>query len=194
MEKELQQRNDKIENTILEAGRAHINKNLAEEELNNIKAEEEKQRRAFETEFREVSKEMKNIRRFKEFLKQKQKEKQKLEMIEKEIIQKKALISEKEKVNKKILSELRETEKRENKVKEAFKAIQAETGVKESGELLKLFLELEEKAETLKVFVDELEREIAKLESEILNKEEKAKLYEWRSNMIILYILFVYKL
>ena len=90
------------------------------------------------------------------------------------------------------MSELRETEKRENKVKEAFKEIQAETGVKESGELLKLFLELEEKAETLQVFVDELEREISKLETEITNKEEKAKLYEWRSTFFInLYIFYI---
>jgi hypothetical protein len=165
----------------LEAGRAHINKNLAEEELNKIKEEEEKQRREFETAFVEVSKEMKNIRRFKEFLKQKQKEKNKLEQIEKEIIQKRNLIVEKEKMNKKILSELRETEKREKKVQEAFKVIQTETGVKECGELLKLFLELEEKAKTLQVFVDELKREIAKLETDISDKEEKAKLYEWRS-------------
>jgi hypothetical protein len=128
-----------------------------------------------------VSKEMKNIRRFKEFLKQKQKEQVKLQQIEKEIIQKRQMISEKEKVNRKILAELRDTQRREKKVREVFKEIQSETGVKDSEELLKLFLELEEKAKTLQIFVDELEREISKLETDISDKEEKAKLYEWRS-------------
>lgn len=184
LESELRDRNDKIENTILEAGRAHINKNLAEEELAKIKAQEERQRREFETAFVEVSKEMQNIRRFKEFLRQKQREKSRLEQVEREILQKRSLIVEKEKMNKKVLGELRVTEQRERKVREAFKVIQGETGVKDCGELLRLFKELEEKAETLQVFVDELEREISKLETDISDKQEKAKLYEWRSGFM----------
>ena len=93
LERELKERNERIESTILEAGRAHINKNMAEDELRRIKMEERKQRKEFETEFVAVSKEMKNIRRFKEFLKQKKKERTKLEAIEREIVEHRNLIS-----------------------------------------------------------------------------------------------------
>ena len=155
---------------------------MAEEELRRIKGEEEKQRREFETEFKEVSKEMKNIRRFKEFLKQKQKERQKLEQIELEIQERRAMIAEKEKVNKKILRQLQETKTQEEKIKEAFEEIKIETGVKECSGLLSLFKELNEKANTLQVFVAELQKDISELEMAIKEKEEKTRLYDWESN------------
>lgn len=181
LESELKERNDKIENTILEAGRAHINKNLAEEELDKVRGQEQNQRNHFSAEKREVDREMRNMGRFREFLKAKQGEHAKLRQIEQEILDKRQQIAQKEKANRKILIDLKHTQEREKRVRKAFLEIQNETGVKDSHALLKLFLELDEKAETLNIFVSELEREIAKLEEDIADKQDKAKLYEWRS-------------
>lgn len=177
----MQERNDKIENTILEAGRAHINKNLAEEELDKVREQEKRQRDNFGLEMREVDREMRNMGRFRDFLKAKQGERGQLQQIEQDIMDKRRLIAQKEQANRKILVELQHTQDREKRVREAFLEIQQETGVKDSHALLTLFLELDEKAETLNIFVAELEKEIAKLEEDIADKQEKAKLYEWRS-------------
>lgn len=152
---------------------------MAEEELRNIKEEEEKQKKEYKNEFEEVSKEMKNISKFKEFLKQKQKEKLKLNQIEDEIEIKKELIEEKEQINKKILLELNEVEKQEKVIKKAFEEIKSETGIKKCGDLLFLFKELDEKAKTLKIFVEELQYDISELENTYKYNQEKAKLYNW---------------
>ena len=165
----------------MQASRAHINKNLAELELARIEQDEAKQRREFHSEYQDVQREIRNIRKFKEFLKQRQGEYDRLQHVQREILHKRDLIAEKEKVNRKILAELHHTQLREKAVTAAFAQIRAATGAKDSEELLALFLELQEKARTLQVFGSELHADIAGLDARIAQKETQAKLFEWRS-------------
>lgn len=181
MQRELHERNDQIQKTILEASRAHINKHLAERELSQIEQDEAKQRREFHSEYHDVQREIRNIRKFKEFLKQRQNEYNRVQHIQREILHKRDLIAEKEKVNRKILAELEHTQVQEQKVSRAFAQIREATDVKNSEELLALFLELQEKAHTLQVFRSELQADIASLDARIARKESQAKLFEWRS-------------
>lgn len=177
----MRDRGDQIQKTILEAGRAHVNRSLAKQELDRIEQEEEKHRCEFRNEYSGVQKDIRSIRKFREFLKQRQNEYLKVQNIQREILQKRELIAEKEKVNRKVLAELVQTQKQEARVSSAFAQLKEFTGVKNSEELFELFLELKEKARTLRVFKAELETDIAGLDEQTSDKRHQVELFEWRS-------------
>lgn len=74
-----------IEKTILEAGRAHINRNIAENELNSLIEKAQVQKDEFEAEYEKLNQEIKQDKKFCEFLKEKHKEKEALDQLEQDI-------------------------------------------------------------------------------------------------------------
>lgn len=79
LKKELEEKKNVIEKTILEAGRAHINRNIAENELNNLIDKAQAQKEDFEKEYEKLNEEISMDKKFCEFLKEKHKEKEKLD-------------------------------------------------------------------------------------------------------------------
>ncbi len=79
LKQELDEKKDIIEKTIIEAGRAHINRNIAENELKSLIEKAQIQKEEFEKEYEKINDENQHDKKFCEFLKEKHKEKEKLE-------------------------------------------------------------------------------------------------------------------
>ena len=79
LKEELEEKKNIIEKTILEAGRAHINRNIAENELNQLIDRAKIQKGEFEKEYEKLNEEIQMDKKFCEFLKEKHKEKEKLD-------------------------------------------------------------------------------------------------------------------
>jgi len=177
LKKELEEKKSSIENTIIEAGRAYINRNTAENELKTLQEKAEKQKDQFEKECHELNRTIQYDKKFKEFLKEKQKEKEQLEKLEREIQVNQQIIDEKKANNEAINKEYTHSAQKEEEIKTAFDRIKSETGINECEELLPLFVNLHEKNTTMNIFVNELTKDLEQIDVEISKVKEEIKNY-----------------
>lgn len=177
LKNELEHKKSSIENTIIEAGRAYINRNTAENELKTLQEKAEKQKEQFEKECHELNRTIQYDRKFKEFLKEKQKEKEQLEKLEREIQINQQIIDEKKANNEAINKEYTHSAQKEEEIKTAFDRIKSETGINECEELLPLFVNLHEKNTTMNIFVNELTKDLEQIDVEISKVKEEIKNY-----------------
>jgi hypothetical protein len=174
---ELQNKRDQIENTIIEAGRANINRNIAENQLKELIEKARAQKEDFEKEYRAINEEIEKDKKFCEFLKEKQKDKEKLNQLEEDIKKNQEFIKEKRQQHEKMTKEYQESEQKDLELKTALEKLKEHTGVDNCDELLPLFKNLYDKHKTISVFVDELENELEELDSRIEYAKENIKLY-----------------
>jgi len=174
---ELQNKRDQIENTILEAGRANINRNIAENQLKELIEKARAQKEDFEKEYRLINEEIEKDKKFCEFLKEKQKDRQRLNQLEEDIKKNQEYIKEKRAQHEKMTREYMESEQKDLELRNALEKLKEHTGVDNCDELLPLFRNLYDKHKTISVFVDELENELEELDSRIEHAKENIKLY-----------------
>ena len=174
---ELQNKRDQIENTILEAGRANINRNIAENQLKELIEKARAQKEDFEKEYRLINEEIEKDKKFCEFLKEKQKDRQRLNQLEEDIKKNQVYIKEKRAQHEKMTREYMESEQKDLELRNALEKLKEHTGVDNCDELLPLFRNLYDKHKTISVFVDELENELEELDSRIEHAKENIKLY-----------------
>jgi hypothetical protein len=174
---ELQNKRDQIENTILEAGRANINRNIAENQLKELIEKARAQKEDFEKEYRVINEEIEKDKKFCEFLKEKQKDRQRLNQLEDDIKKNQEYIKEKRQQHEKMTREYMESEQKDLELRNALEKLKEHTGVDNCDELLPLFQNLYDKHKTISVFVDELENELEELDARIDHAKENIKLY-----------------
>lgn len=174
---ELQNKRDQIENTILEAGRANINRNIAENQLKELIEKARAQKEDFEKEYRAINEEIEKDKKFCEFLKEKQKDRQRLNQLEEDIKKNQEYIKEKRQQHEKMTREYMESEQKDLELRNALEKLKEHTGVDNCDELLPLFRNLYDKHKTISVFVDELENELEELDARIEHAKENIKLY-----------------
>lgn len=174
---ELEDKKELIEKTITEAGRAHINRNIAETELKNLMDKAKQQKEEYEMEYEAINEEIQHDKKFCEFLREKQNEKQKLEQLEKEIRKNQEYIRRKTLENDQISKDYQESAKKELEIREAFEKIRKETGINSFEDLLPLFQNLHNKNNTIKLYVKELNEELEELDRKIEHLKESIKMY-----------------
>lgn len=167
MEKELKEKQEKVEQTIQNAGYAYIKRNEAEEELKELKQKAVVSKKEFEVEMEQIKTELQEVEKFKEFINGKTKEKKELENLKAAIAKTKRKIEEKEKSNALMEKEYNLSAKKEEEIKSAFERIMEKTGIKKPEDLLMVFNTLYEKNQTMEKFVKELNEEIEHLDSQI---------------------------
>ena len=175
LSEELEEKRDLIENTILEAGRANINRNIAENQLKELIEKAKTQKEEFEREYQTINEEIEKDKKFCDFLKEKQKDRLKLEQLEREIKKNQEYIKEKRRQNEKFAKEFEESEKRDLELKKVFQKIKEETGVNQCEELLPLYMNLHDKHKTITIFVEEIARELETVDQKILEVKEEIK-------------------
>lgn len=175
LSEELEEKRDLIENTILEAGRANINRNIAENQLKELIEKARLQKEEFEREYQTINEEIEKDRKFCDFLKEKQKDRLKLESLEREIKRNQEYIKEKKRQNEKFAREFEESEKRDAELKKVFQRIREETGVSQCEELLPLYMNLHDKHKTITVFVEEIARELEAIDRRIGDVKEEIR-------------------
>lgn len=176
LSEELEQKRDLIENTILEAGRANINRNIAENQLKELIEKAKLQKDEFEKEYQTINEEIEKDKKFCDFLKEKQKDRLKLEQLEREIKKNQEYIKEKKKQNEKFAKEFEESEKRDQELKKVFQKIKEETGVNQCEELLPLYMNLHDKHKTITAFVEEIVKDLDSIDKKIGEVKEEIKL------------------
>lgn len=181
---ELEDKKELIEKTITEAGRAHINRNIAETELKSLMDKAKLQKEEYEKEYEAINEEIQNDKKFCEFLKEKQNEKQKLEQLEKEIRKNQEYIRRKTLENDQISRDYQESAKKELEIREAFEKIRKETGINSFEELLPLFQNLHNKNNTIKLYVKELNDELEELDKKIEQLKESIKMYHIQGSSV----------
>lgn len=177
LKNELEEKKTIIDKTIIDAGRAHINRNIAENELKNLIEKAQFQKEEFEKEYEKINDEIQHDKKFCQFLKEKHKEKEKLTQLEEEIKKNQDYIKEKKTQNEMITKEYEESSKKEAEIRKAFEQVKKETGINKFEDLLPLFKNLHEKNNTIHIFVKDLTEELKKLDTEIEEVKEKIKIY-----------------
>ena len=177
LKNELEEKKTIIDKTIIDAGRAHINRNIAENELKNLIEKAQFQKEEFEKEYEKINEEIQHDKKFCQFLKEKHKEKEKLAQLEEEIKKNQEYIHEKKTQNEMITKEYEESSKKETEIRKAFEQVKKETGINKFEDLLPLFKNLHEKNNTIHIFVKDLTEELKKLDEEIEEVKEKIKIY-----------------
>jgi len=167
LEDELKAKQERVEQTIQNAGYAYIKRNEAEKDLKDLKEEAIQSKKDFEVEMEKVKIELQEVEKFKEFINGKTKEKKELENLKAAIAKTKKKIEEKEKSNALMEKEYNLSAKKEEEIKSAFEKIMEKTGIKKPEDLLIVFSSLYEKNQTMEKFVQELNEEIEDLNSEI---------------------------
>jgi len=99
LEQELQDKQERVEQTIKEAGYAYIKRNEAEAELKDLKDKAIQSKKEFGIEMERIKEELQEVEKFKEFINGKEKEKKELENLKAAIAKNKKKIEEKEKAN-----------------------------------------------------------------------------------------------
>jgi len=79
LEDELKAKQERVEQTIQNAGYAYIKRNEAEKDLKDLKEEAIQSKKDFEVEMEKVKVELQEVEKFKEFINGKTKEKKELE-------------------------------------------------------------------------------------------------------------------
>lgn len=167
LEQELKDKQERVEQTIKEAGYAYIKRNEAEGELKDLKKKAVESKKAFGEEMELIKEEIREVEKFKEFINGKEKEKKELENLKAAIAKNKKKIEEKEKANAMMEKEYSLSAKKEEEIKNAFERIMEKTGIKKPEDLLIVFNTLYEKNQNMEKFVKELNLEIESLDSQI---------------------------
>ncbi len=68
LKQELETKKQNVENTIRSAGKAYFSRNRAEEDLKNLQAKAEDQKKKFEKEYKELNQNIQYDKRFKQFI------------------------------------------------------------------------------------------------------------------------------
>jgi len=180
LENELKEKQEKVEQTIQNAGYAYIKRNEAEEELKELKQKAVHSKKEFEVEMEQIRTELQEVEKFKEFINGKTKEKKELENLKAAIAKTKKKIEEKEKSNAMMEKEYNLSAKKEEEIKSAFERIMEKTGIKKPEDLLMVFNTLYEKNQTMEKFVQELNEEIEHLDSNIESVKNQIQHYSVR--------------
>jgi len=180
LENELKDKQEKVEQTIQNAGYAYIKRNEAEEELKDLKQKAVHSKKEFEVEMEQIRTELQEVEKFKEFINGKTKEKKELENLKAAIAKTKKKIEEKEKSNAMMEKEYNLSAKKEEEIKSAFERIMEKTGIKKPEDLLMVFNTLYEKNQTMEKFVQELNEEIEHLDSQIDSVKHQIQHYSVR--------------
>lgn len=177
---ELEKKREEIESTIINAGRAYINRNNAEKKLEILQENAEEQKKNFELECEKLNQSIEKEKKFKKFLKEKQKEELELKRLKDEIVENERIIKEKTMNNEAIRKEYKQSSEKELQIKEAFERISKETGIKDCKDLVEVFKELHLKNTRMNSYVKDLSNELEEIDRKIAEVKEKISKYNTR--------------
>jgi chromosome segregation ATPase len=178
LEQELEEKRVQMKASIEAANSAYSKRAEILQELETLKAENDREQKKYEEEWEELTSAIEQEKKRKEFIQMKEREKQ-AECQVSEI-----LPEDEQKIQ--ALAKLSEAEKESTNAslalvknyEEALAKITEETGVKSLEELVESFLRYEEKNSTLTKFVNELSSEIEELEKQIAGIKEEINRYK----------------
>ena len=169
MERELHERKKEMANIIEVSNVAYEARDQAQAEIAQLRAQSEKERIAFETEWKELGKSIEKDRRMQDFMKIKDRERASNDP---EDDKRKSKTAPRGRAEQQVAME------KVQSYEEAFAKIQQATGISDIDELVTTFINAEDQNFSLFNFVNELNNEIEKLEEQIA--EIRAEIEKYR--------------